>query len=125
MIAFNRDEVTSRESSPAGYHPVYNSVLCGIDLQTGSTWFAVNCATGDFCFLTNFRTPANYNQRGKRYGSRGHLVLEYVKIHDLTITDKKYASVEEYEQALIDTDTRGFNIVYGNALSGLIRYYQF
>lgn len=42
--------------------------------------------------------------------------MEYVKIHDTSITDKKFTSVNEYEQALIKTDTRGFNIVYGNAI---------
>ncbi len=123
IIAFNRDEMTYRLSSPAAYHDLYPNVLCGLDLQTGSTWFAVNRATGDFCFLTNFRTPANYTQRGKKYGSRGHLVMEYVKIHDPTITDKKYTSLADYERALVDTDTRGFNIVFGNAVKGSIKYY--
>jgi len=115
--------MTYRHSSPAAYHDDYPNLLCGLDLQTGSTWFAVNTLTGDFSFLTNFRTPANYNQRGKRYGSRGHLVMEYVKIHDSSISDKKFTSVTEYEQALIKTDTRGFNIVYGNAIKGIIKYY--
>jgi hypothetical protein len=49
--------------------------------------------------------------------------MEYVKIHDQSVTDKKYTSVGEYEEALIKTDTRGFNIVYGNAIKGSIKYY--
>ena len=51
--------------------------------------------------------------------------MEYVKIHDTSITDKKFTSVSDYEEALINTDTRGFNIVYGNAIKGIIKYYQF
>ena len=49
--------------------------------------------------------------------------MEYVKIHDTSITDKKFTSVSDYEEALINTDTRGFNIVYGNAIKGIIKYY--
>jgi hypothetical protein len=49
--------------------------------------------------------------------------MEYVKIHDKSIADKKFSSVSDYEQALINTDTRGFNIVYGNAIKGIIKYY--
>ncbi len=48
-------------------------------------------------------------------------MIEFVKIGE---DGGRYKSVEEYERALVETDTRGFNIVYGNAKKGIIRYYQ-
>jgi uncharacterized protein with NRDE domain len=125
ILAFNRDEVTYRLSKPAGFH-FSPSIICGIDIQTNSTWLAFNKATGDLCFLTNFRTPSNYNQQ-KRYGSRGFLVSDFVRINDpdIPISEKRYTNVEDYERALIMVDTRGFNIVYGNVKEGWIKYYQY
>jgi len=76
LLAFNRDEVTYRPAEPAQF--VTPDILCGVDVQTRSTWLGVNKATGAVCFLTNYRTRANYAGE-KRYQSRGHLVLNYLK----------------------------------------------
>lgn len=75
--------------------------------------------------LTNFRTKANY--KAKNYVSRGNLILEYVKIRDKSISDsdKLYKSVEDYEEKSFGRLYRGFNLVYGNALTGDLKYYQF
>jgi uncharacterized protein with NRDE domain len=107
ILAFNRDEVTYRPAEPAQY--VTADILCGVDVQTGSTWLGVNKATGAVCFLTNYRTPANYAGE-KRYQSRGHLVLNYLKGEGF------------HPQEAVNT--RGFNIVYGNAKTGEFFYFQ-
>ena len=122
LLAFNRDEVTYRQSKPASF--LGSNIICGIDIQTNSTWLAFNKASGDLCFITNFRTPSNYNQR-KRYGSRGFLVSDFVRIRDPEIdySQKRYKSIEEYEKGLVESDTRGFNIVYGNVKEGWIKYF--
>ena len=75
--------------------------------------------------LTNFRTMANYES--KKYVTRGNLILEYVKIRDKSINDseKLYKSIEEYEENSFGLLYRGFNIVYGNVLTGNLKYYQF
>lgn len=97
-------------------------IICGIDVQTNSTWLAYNKLTGDVCFLTNFRNPNNYIQN-KKYSSRGFLVIDFVKINDPTIDKKPYDSIESYEKNLLSIETRGFNIVYGNVNTLNFRYY--
>ena len=79
------------------------------------------------CFLTNFRNPANYNQKGKKYSSRGFLVIDFVKLGDDTIPadSKRFTNYEDYEANLKVIETRGFNIVYGNIWTGLFKYYQY
>lgn len=61
VLAFNRDEITMRTSEPARFltEEGFPNIICGIDSPTKSTWLAFNKATGDVCFLTNFRTPNN------------------------------------------------------------------
>ena len=127
VLAFNRDEVTNRLSLPASFQTAQGmpNIICGIDIQTNSTWLAFNKATGDVCFLTNFRKPANYNQPGKKYSSRGFLVIDFVKINDSDIKDKNFHSLEDYEKNLMSIETRGYNIIYGNLHSGLFKYYQY
>lgn len=68
MLAFNRDEMTYRESQPARFLEDQSmpNIICGIDVQTNSTWLAFNKETGNLCFLTNFRTPTNYDKNRKR-----------------------------------------------------------
>jgi len=48
-------------------------------------------------FLTNFRTVDN--KRAENYSSRGHLILEFVKIGDDTIKpeDKMFQTLKAYE----------------------------
>ena len=102
-----------------------DNIICGVDAPTQSSWLAYNKMTGDICFLTNYRTPAN--QQPKEYTSRGHLVLEYVKIFDPTIDkeSKAFVNLEDYEKMLFTIVTRGFNIVYGNVFTREFKYYQF
>ena len=75
------------------------------------------------CFLTNFRTPAN--NQNKNYSSRGHLVIEFVKIKDPIIENsaKKFSNENEYEEMLLNIVTRGFNIVYGNIYTRHFKYF--
>ena len=108
-IAFNRDEFVTRAALPLQY--LTNNILCGIDKETGTTWFAVNKATGDFACLTNFRTRRNHEQP-RDYQTRGFLVTEHVKMNDPTIKDK--LSKHEYDQKLRSEVFRGFNLVSGN-----------
>jgi uncharacterized protein with NRDE domain len=77
------------------------------------------------CFLTNFRNPANDNQPGKKYSSRGFLVIDFVKVNDPDIKDKNFHSLEDYEKNLMSIETRGYNIIYGNVHTGLFKYYQY
>jgi uncharacterized protein with NRDE domain len=101
-----------------------DNIICGIDIQTNSTWLAFNKLTSDVCFLTNFRNPANYEAtRTKSYSSRGFLVMDYVKLNDPTIRTKSFSTLEEYEENLVTIDTRGFNIVYGNVRTGVFKHY--
>ena len=99
------------------------NVICGIDKITNSSWLAFNKATGDFACVTNFRTPANQLTK-KKYGSRGYLVIEYVKIRDPTIITKRFRTIEEYEENLLEVTTKGFNLVYGNIFDGTFKYYR-
>ena len=128
VLAFNRDEMTTRQSVPATFQTgERSSILCGIDPSTDSTWLAFNQDTGNVCFLTNFRTPANYNQASKKYSSRGHLVMDWAIFDPHKTTSggtQKYPTVDAYEHMLTTMETRGFNIVYGNVREGWLKYYQ-
>lgn len=108
---------------PLNFHSKHSSIICGIDKLTGTTWLAFNKLTGDLAFLTNYRTKTN--NLNKKYVTRGNLILEYVKINDSSISksDKLYQSIEEYEQKSFGLLYRGFNLVYGNVLSGEFKYY--
>lgn len=75
--------LVNRASTQLDYHPKYPNILCGLDKETGTTWLAINTQTADFAMLTNYRTPNN--DVDKAYESRGHLILEFVKINDKTI----------------------------------------
>ena len=82
VIAFNRDETVTRQAEPMSFQTVRGmpNIICGIDKQTGTSWFAFNKKTGDFACLTNYRTIRDISHPGKK--SRGTLVLEYVKMRD-------------------------------------------
>jgi uncharacterized protein with NRDE domain len=118
VIAFNRDEVTTRPATQARFlkEEGYQNIICGVDEVTKSTWLAFNKLTGDFACLTNFRNPTNQIVK-KTYGSRGFLVTEYVKINDSTIKEKKFTRIEDYEETVKNTKTRGYNLIYGNAFT--------
>tara|TARA_B110000285_G_scaffold158523_1_gene176872 strand:- start:1410 stop:1682 length:273 start_codon:yes stop_codon:yes gene_type:complete len=85
----------------------------------------VNKDTGDLAMLTNYRTLSNYES--KKYVTRGNLILEFAKIRDKSIkdSDKLYKSVDEYEEKSFGLLYRGFNLVYGNIITGQFKYYQF
>ena len=86
---------------------------------------AVNKDTGDLAMLTNYRKLSNYES--KKYVTRGNLILEFAKIRDKSIkdSDKLYKSVDEYEEKSFGLLYRGFNLVYGNIITGQFKYYQF
>lgn len=92
IIAFNRDEDLDREAEPLNFLKEFPNIICGLDKKTGTSWLALNRSTGDFAVLTNFRT-VRANRPGD-YASRGILILEYVKIRDETIKNKKFTSLE-------------------------------
>jgi len=54
LLAFGRDEVLSRPSSPAHFWEDQPGLLAGRDLQAGGTWLGVT-NTGRVAFLTNLR----------------------------------------------------------------------
>jgi uncharacterized protein with NRDE domain len=70
---------------PIQFHPIFQNIICGIDVSTGTTWLAFNRLTGDIAFLTNYRTKNNDSQDSKLFETRGTLILEYVKANDSTI----------------------------------------
>ena len=92
VIAFNRDEGLDREAEPLGFHKEFQNIICGLDVKTGTSWLALNKSTGDFAALTNYRTIKE--DLTCDYSSRGNLILEYVKIRDKAIKNKKYQSLE-------------------------------
>ena len=94
------------------------NVVCGIDVQTQSTWFAFNTKTGDFACLTNFRTQRNRTLK-KKYQSRGFLVLEYVKINDPDIAPGLKMPLEKFLSLMYDGTFKGFNILFGNILDSI------
>ena len=83
VVAFNRDEDPNRKSKMLGWHPDFANILCGIDVQTGTSWLAINISTGDFAMLTNNRIVKADEKQA--YTSRGNLIMEFVKIRDETI----------------------------------------
>lgn len=120
MIAFNRDEDLDREAEPLSFQKDFPNIICGLDKQTGTTWLALNKISGDFAVLTNFRTIKNH--KPAKYQTRGILILEYVKIRDETIKDKMFQSIEQYEKEVFNHIYRGFNLIYGNILTGDLKY---
>ena len=106
------------------YHEKYPNILCGIDVDTQTTWLAINKSTGDVAFLTNYRCIGNSNKTEK-FSSRGNLIFEYVKAGDTSITDKLYHSIDEFEQNIFKGKKyKGFNLVIGNVLNGTLKYLQ-
>ena len=66
VFAFNRDESIFRAAETIKFQTEkgFENIVCGLDIQTGTTWFAFNKKTGDFACLTNFRTRRNqFKQR--------------------------------------------------------------
>lgn len=118
VIVFNRDELTTRLAEPLRFQGARGmpNIVCGIDVATQSTWFALNKKTGDFACLTNYRTSRN-RLLLRKYDSRGFLVLEYVKINDPDIKDKM--TMLEYDSVLRTGTYRGFNLVFGNIFKNL------
>jgi uncharacterized protein with NRDE domain len=72
--------------------------------------------------LTNFRTMKNF-EKGD-FKSRGILVLEYVKIRDESVSNKTFATIEQYESEVFKENYHGFNLIYGNILSGELKFRQ-
>lgn len=95
------------------HHRCSPNIVCGIDKQTGTTWFAFNKKTGRFACLTNFRTLRN-SLLERKYESRGNLVLEYVKIDDMDIFEGDRQRIEGFMERLRCDTYKGFNLLYGN-----------
>lgn len=116
--------LASKPCSQLSRHPDYPNIMCGVDLDSGTTWLAINTLTLDFAMLTNYRCPKKGT--AKPYQSRGHLILEFVKINDPTISseDKLYQTEVQYETKAFGSDNhyRAFNIVWGNANEGVFKY---
>ena len=116
VIAFNRDEVVTREAEPLRFqtHRSMANIVCGIDVRTSSTWFAFNKRTGNFACLTNFRTVRNHAKTEKTYESRGSLVIDYVKIDDEDIFEGDRMTMMTFLERLRCDSYKGFNLIYGN-----------
>lgn len=80
VIGFNRDEDIERKAENLQY--LTPNIVCGVDVETGTSWLAFNKLTGNFAALTNYRQPPNPENAKKKFSSRGHLILEFVKIGD-------------------------------------------
>jgi hypothetical protein len=44
--------------------------------------------------------------------------MEYVKIRDKSIKDKKFQNLYDYEKMACEENFKGFNLIYGNVISG-------
>lgn len=106
------------------------NVVCGLDKDTCTTWFAFNKKTGNFACLTNFRTQMNKVK--KDYDSRGRLVLEYVMIDDEDIFEGDRQTMEGFLEKLRCDTYKGFNLLFGNIFNrerrlsdhGALKVYQ-
>ena len=124
MIAFNRDEDLDREAGPLGFVAGCLSIVCGLRKATGTAWMALNKVDKDLAVLKNFTTPRN-KQPGQ-HQTRGILILKCVKIRDPSIdkSKKMFQSINEYKSKVFEPKYRGFNLIYGNVMSGEFKYYQ-
>jgi uncharacterized protein with NRDE domain len=87
--------------------------VCGVDVLTGTTWFAFNKRTGDFACLTNWRTRRNKLKK-RNYMSRGFVVMEFVKINDPDIPKENKISYEGFLSKMYNGTFKGFNVIFGN-----------
>lgn len=100
VIASNRDENPTRPSSPWCIRQ--SSIYCPLDIM-GGTWIGAN-TSGIFCAITNWDLDENFQGRGLK--SRGHLVLNSLKIN-------KINDVVRYWLTLTATEYKPFNMVCG------------
>ena len=100
-------------------------MLCGLDYKTGTSWIAINIKTGDLAFLTNYRCDGDAIKTVK-FSSRGRLVLDYAMANDDAIPIKNYSSTDDFVKRAFDGKKkyRGFNLVFGNVMTGNFRYIQ-
>jgi uncharacterized protein with NRDE domain len=73
LLAFNRDESTSRKTLPLSQFADDPNIYGGIDVVSGGTWLGINIKTGIFVFLTNYRL-----YRMRKAKSRGILVKKFL-----------------------------------------------
>lgn len=131
VFAFNRDEDTQRVAESLRFQTDrgFPNIVCGIDVLTGTTWFAFNKRTGDFACLTNWRTRRNVFKK-RQYISRGFLVMEFVKLNDPDIPKDRKMGYESFLAKMYNGTFRGFNLIFGNIFDqqdgrpGKLRFYQ-
>ena len=107
ILLFNREEVRSRANTVAENK---NGIICGTDLQTGTTWLAINTKLRKIAFLTNFRSPQNNERR--KWKMRGELIKRWVEIEsdeeDTQFTQELVKSMSKQIYA-IDSDFLTFS----------------
>lgn len=119
-IAANRDENPTRPAKPWKLQPrdvdkIHNpftkediyipQIYCPIDVR-GGTWVGCN-NFGIFAAITNWDLPVQKTLHGQGLASRGNLVLDLLKMHDVwQITDLlAYLHPKDYKP---------FNIIFGS-----------
>lgn len=103
IVAANRDEFYSRETSAAQFWEDNPDVLGGRDNKAGGTWMAVTKA-GRIGFVTNYRDPRKINPQAL---SRGQLVADYCRK-----TDRPEDYLKTVESGAFSYN--GFNLIVGN-----------
>lgn len=99
IICANRDEFHQRPTQNMHYWPEQN-ILAGKDLQAGGTWMGLS-PNGNFSALTNFRRPANFDDKKR---SRGDLVVKALTTNNQNTQQYLTKNSEQYND---------FNLVFG------------
>jgi len=113
VIAFNRDEIIARPYKSIHYWEANPSILAGLDLPTGGSWFGINITNGNIAFLTNCEFVPFSIITGGIELSRGYLISSFLHLKE------KCTSASDFEPALKKVLLRkkllnGFNLVYTN-----------
>lgn len=104
VLATNRDEFLQRPTLAAHWHGKGDTVLSGIDVTGGGTWFGVERKTGKFGLLTNVREEAT----AAHATSRGKLVSDWLE-SDASVGIEDH--LENLQKSM--SDYAGFNLLIG------------
>ena len=119
VMAFNREEQTSRKTLPFGAFKEDPNILAGRDLTSGGTWLGINIKVGVVVILTNYDEEISNPRR-----SRGKLVYHFLS----TASYPSGRTVEEViEQSMADTlkiqkEYSGFNLAVYSVRSNRVYY---
>lgn len=99
----NTSATSADSSSEVNSAQTSKTILCGLDVQGGGTWFGIEKSTGRFALLTNVREELSVRTR-----SRGKLVTDWLE------SDTSMTLDEHLETLRTDMDEyAGFNLLAG------------